>query len=341
VLGWFARNGWSGVDVFFVLSGFLITTLLRREVVKTGSVHLGWFWGRRIVRLWPSSFLALGLTVLLTWRLSEKNPAIWTQVREHVLDYVLFYANYSRIWYGDMGPVSGHFWSLAVEEHFYVAWPLVAWALASRPRALGVVAFVGALVPAVLRPLEATPGVDPWHNAAATMATHCRFDSILWGCVLALVFPRLPDLGRRGQVVALVVATVLFSAGVVLRRQVGVVAYAGCYPLVAFASAIYVWVALKGPTGGLRALLASRPMVLGGRASYGIYLVHLIALTLVFGAEATLRRRGIVVPYVAVMVGAVVASLAAGGLFYLLIDRPLEPLRRRMRPAVTPSSSER
>lgn len=117
-------RGPLGVDLFFVISGFLITTLLCREREKHGQVALGPFWVRRCLRIFPLYFLVLGAFVLHALFVREHGP-----VRDHFLRSVLFHATYTSNWFVDYGVahaiVFAFGWSLAAEEQFYFVWPLV------------------------------------------------------------------------------------------------------------------------------------------------------------------------------------------------------------------------
>src|SRR4051812_27248294 len=114
------RVGWCGVDLFFVLSGFLISSLLFKEYSRTGTLHLSRFWARRAFKIWPSYFAAYGLMVISTlavclWTKEAGAAATLAGVVPNVL-FVQNYAAHSVRW-----PNS---WSIAVEEHFSLALPL-------------------------------------------------------------------------------------------------------------------------------------------------------------------------------------------------------------------------
>ena len=128
-------GGFLGVDVFFVISGYLITLLLIAEHEKTGRVHLGHFWLRRARRLLPALFLMLLL--LVTYTAIFRSDALG-QLRGDVLGGVFYVSNWYQIAVGagytaagDFAPLR-HLWSLAVEEQFYLIWPLVMVALLRR-----------------------------------------------------------------------------------------------------------------------------------------------------------------------------------------------------------------
>jgi peptidoglycan/LPS O-acetylase OafA/YrhL len=166
-----ADQGTVGVDLFFVISGFLITTLLIGERARTGTVSLTGFYTRRALRILPAYVVLLwalfGLS--LHERVSLAPVDWWT-----ALTYTVNFA-----------PVSswdvGHIWSLSVEEHFYMVWPCVA--LWCSTRALGLWALAGCLVPPILRGIVVL-GFPDW-SSTTELWTPYRCDTIAWGCLLA------------------------------------------------------------------------------------------------------------------------------------------------------------
>src|SRR5262245_51790762 len=116
------RGGYLGVDVFFALSGFLITTLLCDEYAATGTIAFRKFYARRALRLLPALvvFVAVWLAVLY----ATLEPRFWAFVTGFGLAVLFYVANWVGIWVLPLG-VFGHTWSLAIEEQFYVLWPLV------------------------------------------------------------------------------------------------------------------------------------------------------------------------------------------------------------------------
>jgi peptidoglycan/LPS O-acetylase OafA/YrhL len=106
-----------GVEFFFLISGFLITYLLLNERTLTGKIHLPKFYMRRFLRIWPLYFIVLGITPLLV---------SWTQASHpHYLWNALFLNNYATIHYAAFEPGLAHLWSICIEEHFYLLWPVL------------------------------------------------------------------------------------------------------------------------------------------------------------------------------------------------------------------------
>ncbi|MEZ4235945.1 MAG: acyltransferase [Myxococcota bacterium] len=180
---WFFPGGF-GVTVFFFLSGYLITTLLRLEVRATGRIDVAAFFGRRVLRILPPYFLTLGLV----WAVAAASGAA---LRGEAFAWqALFATNYWVVGHGDAGlpPGSEVYWSLAVEEHFYLLFPWVAIGLfrglsrgASRAAVL-----LGACAVVLGWRVALFWWLDPGDAARLTYASDTRIDSILFGCVLAL-----------------------------------------------------------------------------------------------------------------------------------------------------------
>lgn len=177
VHGW-TKYGTLGVDVFFGISGLLICSRLLEELDKRGRISLRGFYIRRACRILPPYLLLLGVVALLGWAsvLRVSSNEIWA--------CLLFYRNYLPDALG--GWFTGHFWSLAVEEHFYLLWPGLLVLLA--PARARWLAITGCVAIALWRPIEfrynfvgqLIPGLLYFGR------TDIRLDGLLWGCVAAL-----------------------------------------------------------------------------------------------------------------------------------------------------------
>ena len=198
--GWIrtAREATVGVDVFFVISGFLITLLLLREGDRDGSISLRGFFARRALRLIPAFAAYLGFVAIYSsLGFAKVSPTDWALATTYTSDFVTFLGRGSP-W------VFAHLWSLSVEEHFYLAWPVVLVVLGRR-RALTALMVVLTLSPAIRVYLrEEFPWPVIW--GLLKFATPARLDSIAAGCLLAyfrhdpaLITFRRPD-GRTDPV---------------------------------------------------------------------------------------------------------------------------------------------
>jgi peptidoglycan/LPS O-acetylase OafA/YrhL len=220
VLGFFSEIGWVGVDLFYVLSGFLISGLLFKEIKVEGKLNVLRFWWRRGLKIWPCYFLVYGTYVAtnLYAAHSKGQTARYLHYVETLRPNCLFFQNYSA--YELIWPAS---WSIAVEEHFYFLLPLVLGLilfLARRPStsqrwtrgvlALGCLSLV---IPVLLRWRTAAAGV-PWFET--TFPTHLRCDSLLAGVLLRFTKEYMPSVFGRIRLVGRRLCPILLSAAAVL-----------------------------------------------------------------------------------------------------------------------------
>ena len=296
-------GGFLGVDIFFVLSGFLITDLLVTRYDETGRLSLVDFWARRARRLLPALAVMLvaitaAATIIEPGREASLRPALlaaatyasnWYQI----LHRVSYFAASGQ--FGNFGapPPLDHLWSLAIEEQFYLVWPLILWFVIARltGRAARVAAaLAGAAASALVMALQYTPGGDP---SAVYYGTDTHASALLIGAALALACPvqalvsipaaqtrRLDVAGIAGLVV-LAWATGHFSGRDPAVYPVGLLLAAlGAGALVAAAAG----------QGVIAALTSWGPLRWVGIRSYGIYLWHwpVIALSAALaGPEST------------------------------------------------------
>jgi peptidoglycan/LPS O-acetylase OafA/YrhL len=318
-------GGLLGVAVFFVLSGYLITDLLVAAYDATDRIQLGDFWARRARRLLPALFLMLAAVV--TW-VTLVDPSRMAGLRGDVLAAVLYVSNWWLIfhhvsYFASFGPPSplGHLWSLAVEEQFYLCWPLLLWVGLRRVPKRSVLCALVALLAAASAIAMAVlyhPGTDP---SRVYYGTDTRAFGLLIGAGLALVWPsrRLSTaLPRLGTLVLDAVGAV--GLAVVLAMIVGVgqdspFLYRGGLVLVSLASAALV-AALAHPASRIARLFALRPLRWLGERSYGIYLWHypVILLTTPVVEPQPSLLRGVV---------QVAATVAIAALSYRYVEVPI------------------
>ena len=185
MFGWlFLPSGSLGVDVFFVLSGFLITTLLLEEHTATHTINLEKFYIRRALRLLPALLVLLTFTVLFARQFLPLNEASWTM---NLSIIALFYTTNWALAFVAGSDWLGHLWSLAVEEQFYVIWPFaLALLLRSGLRKRRLVLLLSSLIILVClhRSLLVSPGVNPLR---IYFGSDTRADSLLIGCLVAML----------------------------------------------------------------------------------------------------------------------------------------------------------
>jgi peptidoglycan/LPS O-acetylase OafA/YrhL len=187
-----AAHCYLGVDVFFAISGFLICGLLLREYEETGDISLRGFYIRRFFRILPPYYVSLaticaaGAFLALPFNFAD------------VPSCLLFFRNYRPLGIDEYGGFyTAHYWTLAVEEHFYLLWPMLL--LAARPKRAGRAAFLLAMMVFAWRVIEARfhllAGVLPPANFLAR--SDIRMDALLWGCLAAIYFPDIQRLAAR------------------------------------------------------------------------------------------------------------------------------------------------
>ncbi|SHF69228.1 Peptidoglycan/LPS O-acetylase OafA/YrhL, contains acyltransferase and SGNH-hydrolase domains [Jatrophihabitans endophyticus] len=284
-------GGFAGVDVFFVLSGFLITGLLLAELRTTGRIDLRAFWGRRARRLLPASALVAVLTMLASLLLVDSIDA--ARFAEDGVWVALFsvnwhYADERTSYFADNGATPfTHYWSLGLEEQFYLVWPVLLLGLGllvarRRTRAVGVLAAAvagGSFVLAV----SLTTTSQPY----AYFATYSRVWQLALGALLAVAATRLTP-PRRAALAARWAGTAAVVGFYLLAAPDADSYYPGWYALVpTLGAALVIAGGLPGPAAAraardpLLTALCSRPAQLLGRYSYGWYLWHWPPLVLV------------------------------------------------------------
>jgi peptidoglycan/LPS O-acetylase OafA/YrhL len=317
-------SGFLGVDVFMALSGFIVTELLVRERDRTGALNVAAFWGRRFRRLVPP-VMVLVATVTIWVRLT--GPAtLAPAVRAQGLSALLYVTNWKLV--GDGVSYSGaigagsplvHLWSLAVEEQFYLIWPLLLAGLfvVGRGRRLPVLvlAIAGAIASATTMAVLYHPGVDPMR---VYYGTDTRAQAFLLGAAAALAAPYLRD--RQHRVVAVLGSGALVAVGVVMFTDAPAMLYRGGFGLVALgASLAAIATTIPGP---LAFCLDRKPLRALGRVSYGVYLWHWPAITLLTPARSGIDG--------APLLAARLAVTAAGtAVSWALVERPFAGWRPR------------
>lgn len=339
VLTYLRFLGPTGVDLFFVLSGFLVGGLLFRELRTTGRLDVRRFLIRRAFRIWPSYFVFLaalfvGLTLSQHKTIGESLFVLWPNLL-HVQNY--------------FGTPRWHTWSLAVEEHFYLTLPLVLGLLITRPKSrvamLPWIA-VGVFILCALLRLQAY-AYRPTHYNPYT-ATHLRMDSLFFGVLLAYFYHLIPQrlefaarspLKTLGLGLALLFVFPLLEIkdrGNLVVGSIGsIILYVG-YGCILLA-AVHTPVG-KGWLGRRWEGFTARTVAFIGYFSYPIYLWHidtnrpvakLVDHLPLANLPPELRWLGVFGIYV-------LAALAAGVVFGLLLEKPSLALRDRLFPTRTP-----
>jgi peptidoglycan/LPS O-acetylase OafA/YrhL len=328
------RGGWSGVDLFFVLSGFLVGGLLLVEQREHGRLRIGRFLVRRGLRIYPAFYVYVAFTIAAALFFGKKVPL------ERVLAECLFVQNYWRgVWWG-------HTWSLAVEEHFYVLLPLLLVALTAfnarrgRPPFSGLVAvFVFVAIGCLALRVQGAFTTKYWHRADV-YPTHLRIDSLLFGVVLAWAWHVHGDvvrplLAKHGRVLALLGALLVLPIFFVPIQAPWVHSFGFTLLSLGYGAIVLGLVAAWTPQARAWRLLA---MI--GRHSYSIYLWHRVVVVLGRGTwQKWLGHRPSFLVEVAVTTtGAIILGIVMSK----LIELPALRLRDRWfpSPARTPPPAD-
>jgi peptidoglycan/LPS O-acetylase OafA/YrhL len=310
------------VEIFFVISGYLITGLLLSEFGATGRIRYRHFYWRRAVRLGPALLVAVAFSLL--WLLVLGRPfASWWAGLVGTLTYT---TDFFSLFHG--APIGDYFqwsWSLGIEEQFYMLWPLALVILIRWGRFIPTVVILGALALTdwVVRSLMFTHGIV---GAPVWFGPFSHYDALLLGSILAIVLARFPTnrallwagnvLGPIGAVaLVLLVVTGYGAAGSVLDP------YAYGETAVA-AAAVVLWVA-RDPGGWFSRVMALRPIAFLGRLSYGIYLWNIVLFWAFLGLFGT-RPSGSPFGFVWI--------LAVVGVAYVSYRYVEHPLRKRWAP---------
>ncbi|MFB2555293.1 acyltransferase family protein [Herbiconiux liangxiaofengii] len=319
--------GHVGVTIFFFLSGFLITTLLRREYGRSGRISLSRFYLRRALRILPPAYLAILVAVLVgAAGLVEASTNGWG-----VLAEIFNYTNYYMVIVGRDGlpPDTTQFWSLAVEEHYYLVVPvvlLVLFKLRASMRSIGWTLLGLAFVVPLWRIFLGLNGAS---FDRLYVSTDTRIDSLIFGTAMALLWN--PSLGDRllgsGRLSGWIekriapiasVAVVIFVLSALVPSQMFRLSIADtvqCLCLVPI-----FWFVITRPGGVVGRVLNSRVVVRIGVLSFSIYLFHRIVLNLV--------ENVLVNPLIGDLVS-LLATLVVAQIVYTLVETPSGRLRRR------------
>jgi peptidoglycan/LPS O-acetylase OafA/YrhL len=302
---WNPLHGAVGVTIFFVISGYLITTLLIREEKRSGHARIKAFYIRRAFRILPLYYVTLLAYIVLigVMHLQAGASSVWQS-----LPWYLSYQN-------DLAPnaagIFGQSWSLAIEEKYYLLWPLVFVVPALLRRRLGVAAALAALT--------ALAALDHRTSYFAI------YTPILLGCLIAVVMEN-PRLHRYARLLANTpVALALIAAAAVwdVTRENG----SDVHIVFSLLVALLFPAVLIGPRW-LSAVLGNPVMVYIGKRSYAVYLIHRIAKGVV---DRVVKPGSTSVPHELLHFALIVVlSLIAAEILYRLVEHPLIEVGRRL-----------
>ncbi|MDN3240604.1 acyltransferase family protein [Glycomyces tritici] len=323
----FAAGGYIGVDVFFVLSGFLITSLLVKEVFDTGKISLAGFYARRARRILPAASLVTVATVVGAWlwfpvtRLEAVMQDAFTVI-VYVVNYRFVTEQTEYLNADQMPSPFQQFWSLAVEEQFYLLWPLLLIGLmflAGRSPRKFVSAGVAACAVVIGISLVLSVLVTEQSQPTAYYAAHTRAWELAAGALLALALPawrKTPKAAAWG--LGIIGLAMVLTAGFMFGEATPFPGYSAMLPVTGTMLLIIAGTSAAGhPVGRL---LSTGPFQFFGKISYSLYLWHwpiLILIPLAVGAEPSILLN------VVLLIGAVAVAQVS----YQYIEEPVRNAR--------------
>ena len=326
VLSW-KEFGWIGVDLFFVLSGFLVSGLLFKEFIQTGRVSIGRFLLRRALKLYPAFYVFLILGTPLAYTLTNTSSTV-----RGILGEVFFLQNY-------IGSLWLHTWSLAVEEHFYLILAGLIAALVSIKKSnnpFGFVPYLFTVVAFVLLTIRSLLGFGfnfKWHQILTP--THFRIDSLFFGVFLSYLYYFKHEKIRRFfinySVLTTVLAIFLLSPAVFLKLNSNPFLYTIGFTFFYFGFGSLLMNFLFLPhsiKNGFLKIFGFLPLI--GRHSYSIYLWHVASYVISISMVRHWRGKDDVLLEVPIYFG---LSLIIGVGMSKLIEQPILMLRNRIFPS--------
>jgi peptidoglycan/LPS O-acetylase OafA/YrhL len=321
-------GGFLGVDLFFVLSGYLITSLLLVEWEARNRIDLRRFWLRRARRLLPALVVVVLASLALAAIFARQDLA---HTRSDAVSSLLYYTNWHEIianhsYFNLMGNPSllQHTWSLAIEEQFYIVWPLLlvpCLVLVGRKR-LPMLVIAGIAASAALMWILFNPTGDP---SRVYYGTDTRAFLLLMGILLALVWPWIQRLRQAVPLLELLGVAALVGTVLLFRQmqQFNPTLYRGGDLAAAFCFVVLL-AAVAHPRTGIGEALGVAPLRWVGERSYGIYLWHWPLIVLISGVNTR--------PSPGVVVAEAVLVLTAAALSYKFVEQPIRTgsLQRRL-----------
>jgi peptidoglycan/LPS O-acetylase OafA/YrhL len=319
--------GGLGVTIFFFLSGYLITTLLLREHARFGSISLRRFYARRFIRLSPPFFITLALASTLVFL----NVLPGAVTLEGLAAQTFYLANYYTLFWdsGNTTPAgTGIFWSLAVEEHFYLVFPTCLLLLfKGSSRKITIIWSLIAACATVLcwrTYLVFSPGFNPDRTY---YATDTRIDSILFGCILAILLSpiareRVYAISTRKTLPILLAGAAGLLATLLIRSDVFRESIR--YSLQGVSLAAMFFAIVNTNEGAIHRFLNTSIMEALGKLSYSLYLCHYVL------AQILIHNTSIGSRPVLLLVAVLALATAYSWCMYTFVEYPTSKLRARL-----------
>jgi peptidoglycan/LPS O-acetylase OafA/YrhL len=328
---------WIGVDVFFVISGFLIGRILMNNITRGGSVEFPRFFLRRAMRVFPAFYLVLTLAVFWYTKLDIPYARYllvglngWDAMYEHSWKNYVYLMNYS---YGTGVPnPMGWTWTLCVEEHFYLFLPAVLVLLyrSSKPWVIpaGLISLI--ILPIIGRGIQYALNPNLFQGAGFFYQTHNRVDEMMTGVLIAYLYvyhkAKLQAFAERaGSLCWITAVTILlivaFNGGI---NKLGLFPVVFQYFLVAFSIGLLIINGLFLNNGATRILTSHKPYLIS-RVSYGIYLLHPYVLFVILQWHSLFPNVSALEPwrFFLLYVMTFTATTCVAGIMFVCVERPL------------------
>jgi peptidoglycan/LPS O-acetylase OafA/YrhL len=310
--------GAYGVDLFFVLSSYLITALLLREHESRGYFSVPAFYMRRTLRIWPLYFTFLAATVFLI-------PLVLPDEQFgpiYVVSFAFFLGNWSCAAYGLPFSVANPLWSISVEEQFYLGWPLLLLLFGIHRIKLLAIILIG-----VALGTRIFLAVYGYQHPAVWCNTFARLDAIAAGAILAVSLRgRTPQLSNAIRLLFTVVAVGSVWLAARYLKQDGPTSVV-TFSITAMASVLLLMSVLKPDVPRLRVAPFSWLVYLG-RISYGLYVFHLLALTLI-AKISFIPLVGIPLNFERRLILSLVLTVSMAAISYTWLEQPFLRLKKR------------
>lgn len=307
----FVSGGFIGVDIFYVISGFLITGLLLKEFDVNGRISLKAFYLRRSKRLLPASFLVLFVTAIFAWLVLP--PISRGSIGRDLIATTLYISNYLFAWwqndYQNLNATPSpfiHYWSLAVEEQFYIFWPLFIIALAKLKSARKFL--IGFSTVTIV-----TFALGVWLTIVAPIWAFYSLPTRAWELSVGALIALLPALRRQSRLLAILGAIALISSALWFNERTP---FPGAYALLPVLGTAALLSSIGSWPQPLKWLATNRVSVWLGKISYPLYLWHWPVLVLpiaLFARDLYLWER----------IGALILTIILADLTTRLVEEPL------------------
>lgn len=311
-------GGFLGVDIFFVLSGFLITSILHREFCSSGTISLRRFYIRRILRLFPALIFLLLVCFAYAKFFADAEQA--HKINQGIVAALFYYSNWIAAYQAVPFGMLTHTWSLAVEEQFYILWPLVLLTLLSSRISFKTLTGIVMLLVLMSAASKAYHFYSTGFFLRSYNGTDTRIDGLLIGSLSALLVSHtkisIPSLVTYS-------AFLLVSIGTMFLRHDSALYYYGGATLYSLCTSIVIAGAASNEVGTIKHLLNNRLLAGCGTLSYSIYLWHI-------PVHAMLWENGLqTLPIYASTLVYLLVTFIVASVSYVFIEKPFLTLKKR------------